>query len=38
MRDSVMLEFGGGVGLVSIVASQFCKTIFCTGECMKICT
>lgn len=29
---SVMLELGGGVGLVSIVAAQFCKIIFCTGN------
>lgn len=30
-EGSVMLELGGGVGLVSIVAAQFCKVVFCTG-------
>lgn len=28
----VMLELGCGVGLVSIVASHFCSSIFCTGK------
>lgn len=31
-EGSVMLELGGGVGFVSIVASQFCSTVFCTGK------
>lgn len=32
LRDSTVLELGSGVGLVSIVTSQFCKTVFCTGK------
>lgn len=31
-ENCVMLELGGGVGLVSVVASQFCRAIFCTGK------
>lgn len=32
-KGTIALELGSGVGLVSIVASQYCKTIiFCTGE------
>ena len=30
--DTVVLELGCGVGLVSIVASHFCSAIFCTGK------
>ncbi len=32
LKDSTLLELGGGVGLVSIVASYFCNLIFCTGK------
>ncbi len=31
-ESSTILELGGGVGLVSIVASLFCHLVFCTGK------
>jgi len=30
--NATILELGGGVGLASIVASQSCKTVICTGK------